>query len=77
MFGTVVFKSIRPSPVPGLVAVAEIGCLSPVPCTIWAILDAFEPPDRRPGRPVYHIRQVAEFKISATLSPVPPPAELI
>ena len=32
--GAVVFKSIWPSPVPGLVAVAEIGCLSPVPCTI-------------------------------------------
>jgi len=29
--GTVVFKSIRPSSVPGLVAVAEIGHLSPIP----------------------------------------------
>jgi len=31
---TVVFKSIRLSPVPGLVAVAEIGHLSPVPTTL-------------------------------------------
>ena len=30
---TVLFESIRPSPVPGLVAVAEIGHLSPVPTT--------------------------------------------
>lgn len=34
------------------------------------ILEVFEPPDRRSGRPVYHIRQVAEIKNSSTLGPL-------
>ena len=34
---TVLFESIRPSPVPGLVAVAEIGHLSPVPSQLTGV----------------------------------------
>ena len=33
-----VFKSIRPSPVPGLVAVAEIGHFVPCPPLMWLVV---------------------------------------